>query len=151
MGYQKQNFADGEVLSASQLNHIEDGITAFESSVTASLADRATKAELQAETIRAQAAEKANADGIAAVNQRMANLTHTAVEFGEVTGNGNILFNVAYTEKPLYQLLVDDGSTVLVTFQMQGNAYIGAALSGAGTTTKTLAIFYCCGAEDTDV
>ena len=26
MGYQKQNFANGEVLSASQLNHIEQGI-----------------------------------------------------------------------------------------------------------------------------
>lgn len=26
MNYQKQNFVDGEVLSASQLNHMEDGI-----------------------------------------------------------------------------------------------------------------------------
>lgn len=113
MGYQKQNFADGQVLNSAHLNHIEDGLVA--------------------------------------VNQRMANLTNAAVEFGEVTGNGNILFNAVYTEKPLYQLLVDDGSTVLVTFQMQGNAYIGAALSGAGATTKTMAIFYCCGAEDADV
>lgn len=90
-------------------------------------------------------------NGLASVDQRMANLTRAAIEFGEVTGNGNILFNTAYTEKPLYQLLVDDGSTVLVTFQMQGDAYVGAALSGAGAATKTLAIFYCCCAEDADV
>lgn len=31
MSYQKQNFANGEVLSASQLNHIEDGIVDVES------------------------------------------------------------------------------------------------------------------------
>lgn len=31
MGYQKQNFANGEVLSASQLNHIEQGIVDVES------------------------------------------------------------------------------------------------------------------------
>lgn len=33
MSYQKQNFANGEVLSASQLNHIEDGIVDLESAV----------------------------------------------------------------------------------------------------------------------
>lgn len=33
MSYQKQNFANGEVLTASQLNHIEDGIVDLESAV----------------------------------------------------------------------------------------------------------------------
>ena len=33
MGYQKQNFANGEVLTASQLNHIENGIVDVESAV----------------------------------------------------------------------------------------------------------------------
>lgn len=33
MSYQKQNFANGEVLTASQLNHIEDGIVDVESAV----------------------------------------------------------------------------------------------------------------------
>lgn len=146
MSYAKQNFVDGQILTAAHLNHMEDGIAAAESFVPPSLADTATKAELQAEIIRAKAAEKANADRIAAINP-----THSAVEFGEVTGNGNILFNAAYTEKPLYQLLVNDGSTVLVTFQMQGDTYIGAALSGAGATTKTIAIFYCGGAEGANV
>lgn len=35
MSYQKQNFANGEVLSASQLNHIEDGIVDVESAANA--------------------------------------------------------------------------------------------------------------------
>lgn len=43
MSYQKQNFANGEVLTASQLNHIEDGIVEVESSVE----DKATKEELK--------------------------------------------------------------------------------------------------------
>ena len=43
MSYQKQNFANGEVLSASQLNHIEQGIVEVESSVE----DKATKEELK--------------------------------------------------------------------------------------------------------
>lgn len=33
MSYQKQNFANGEVLTAPQLNHIEDGIVDVESAV----------------------------------------------------------------------------------------------------------------------
>lgn len=33
MSYQKQNFANGEVLTAPQLNHIEDGIADLESAV----------------------------------------------------------------------------------------------------------------------
>lgn len=47
MSYQKQNFANGEVLSASQLNHIENGIVEIESSVSTSLADKVTKEELK--------------------------------------------------------------------------------------------------------
>lgn len=35
MNYQKQNFANGEVLTASQLNHIEDGIVDVESAANA--------------------------------------------------------------------------------------------------------------------
>ena len=31
MAYEKQNFTDGQILSAAQLNHIEDGIVALES------------------------------------------------------------------------------------------------------------------------
>ena len=45
MSYQKQNFANGEVLSASQLNHIEDGIAEVESTASTSLAAEKTRAE----------------------------------------------------------------------------------------------------------
>lgn len=47
MSYQKQNFANGEVLSASQLNHIEDGIAEVESATNMSLAEKATKEDLK--------------------------------------------------------------------------------------------------------
>lgn len=65
MSYQKQNFANGEVLSAPQLNHIEDGIVDLESSSNTSLAGKANKSEVQAiaesisdETARAKAEEQ---------------------------------------------------------------------------------------------
>lgn len=95
MSYQKQNFANGEVLTASQLNHIEDGIVDLESNSSTALAGKADKTEVQAnaksisdeitraqaaesalstkiteETERAKAAEQANADGIAAEASR---------------------------------------------------------------------------------
>lgn len=95
MSYQKQNFANGEVLSASQLNHIEDGIVDLESAVnenkgvvdniidpTLSLSGKAADAkatgdairgvrdDLTAEVTRAKEAEQANAEGIAAEKTR---------------------------------------------------------------------------------
>lgn len=39
MGYEKQNFTDGQVLTAAQLNYIEDGVLGVEKSVV-SLAER---------------------------------------------------------------------------------------------------------------
>lgn len=90
MSYQKQNFANGEVLTAPQLNHIEQGIADLESNSSTALAGKADKTEVQAnaksisdetaraqaaesalstkiteETERAKAAEQTNADGIA--------------------------------------------------------------------------------------
>lgn len=65
MSYQKQNFSNGEVLTASQLNHIEDGIVDLESSSNTSLASKADKSEVQAiaksisdETTRAKGEEQ---------------------------------------------------------------------------------------------
>ena len=91
MSYQKQNFANGEVLSASQLNHIEQGIVDVESAANAtktvvdniidptlSVSGKAADAkatgdaihgvrdDLASEISRAKAAEKANADNLAA-------------------------------------------------------------------------------------
>lgn len=95
MGYQKQNFADGQVLTAPQLNHIEDGIVDVESAVnenkgvvdkiidpTLSLSGKAADAkatgdaiqgvrdDLASEVSRAETAEKANADSITAEVER---------------------------------------------------------------------------------
>lgn len=95
MNYQKQNFANGEVLSASQLNHIEQGIVDLESNSNTAFSGKADKSEVQAnaksisaetaraqasesalstkiteEATRAKAAEQANADGIAAEASR---------------------------------------------------------------------------------
>nr|DAG11634.1 MAG TPA: hypothetical protein [Caudoviricetes sp.] len=65
MSYQKQNFANGEVLSASQLNHIEDGIVDLEGNSSTALAGKADKTEVQAiaksvsdETTRAKGEEQ---------------------------------------------------------------------------------------------
>lgn len=95
MGYQKQNFADGQVLNSAQLNHIEDGIVDLESAVnenkgvvdniidnTLSVSGKAADAkatgdaiqgvrdDLASEVSRAETAEKANADNIAAEVER---------------------------------------------------------------------------------
>ena len=65
MSYQKQNFANGEVLTAPQLNHIEDGIVDLEINSSTALAGKADKSEVQAiaksvsdETTRAKGEEQ---------------------------------------------------------------------------------------------
>lgn len=95
MSYQKQNFANGEVLTAPQLNHMEQGIVDVESAANAtktvvdkiidptlSLSGKAADAkatgdairgvrdDLATETARAKEAEKANANNIAAEGER---------------------------------------------------------------------------------
>ena len=95
MSYQKQNFANGEVLTAPQLNHIEQGIVDVASAANAtkdvvdkiidptlSLSGKAADAkatgdaiqgvrnDLASEISRAETAEKANADNIAAEAER---------------------------------------------------------------------------------
>lgn len=89
MGYQKQNFANGNVLTAENLNHMENGIADAESTAnttkivvdeiidpTLSLSGKAADAkatgdairgvrdDLTAEVTRAKEAEQANAEGI---------------------------------------------------------------------------------------
>lgn len=39
MSYTKQNFVDGQTLTAAQLNHIEDGIVALEAAAKEKLGD----------------------------------------------------------------------------------------------------------------
>lgn len=89
MGYQKQNFANGNVLTAENLNHMENGIADAEStanttkivvdeiidptlSISGKAADakatgdaiRGVRDDLTAEVTRAKEAEQANAEGI---------------------------------------------------------------------------------------
>lgn len=65
MSYQKQNFANGEVLTASQLNHIEQGVADLENNSSTEFAGKADKSEVQAnaksisdETTRAKGEEQ---------------------------------------------------------------------------------------------
>lgn len=92
MSYQKQNFANGEVLSASQLNHIEDGIVDVESaanatktvvdkiidptlSVEGKAADAAKVGEaVNAEKTRAKAAEGENAKGVSQLKEDLGDI-----------------------------------------------------------------------------
>lgn len=92
MSYQKQNFANGEVLSASQLNHIEDGIADLESAVnenktvvdniidpTLSLSGKAADAAkvgeaVNAEATRAQAAEEENAKAVGKLKEDLGDI-----------------------------------------------------------------------------
>lgn len=45
MAYEKQNFVDGQVLTAAQLNHIEDGIVALSKAPASRLSEVALKFE----------------------------------------------------------------------------------------------------------
>lgn len=112
MSYQKQNFANGEVLSASQLNHIEQGIVDVESAAnttktvvdkiidpTLSLSGKAADAAkvgeaVNAETTRAKAAEKENAKGVSQLKEDLRNenlfVKQRAVIGVRLNGDGGI-------------------------------------------------------------
>ena len=72
MSYQKQNFANGEVLTAPQLNHIEDGIVDVESAAneTKTVVDNIIDPTL---TLSGKAADaKATSDAIHSVRDDLA-------------------------------------------------------------------------------
>lgn len=112
MSYQKQNFANGEVLTAPQLNHIEDGIADVESAAnttkgvvdkiidpTLSLSGKAADAkatgdairgvrtDLTSEISRAQAAEKTRAEQ---AEQALSARTDALESCGFVVVNGKV-------------------------------------------------------------
>ena len=72
MSYQKQNFANGEVLTAPQLNHIEDGIADVESSAneTKTVVNKIIDPTLSVEGKAADA--KATGDAIQGVKDDLA-------------------------------------------------------------------------------
>lgn len=93
MSYQKQNFANGEVLTAPQLNHIEDGIVDLESNSSTSFAGKADKSEVQAnakkisaESARAQAAESAINETISTIIDPTLSLSGKAAD-AKATGD----------------------------------------------------------------
>lgn len=62
MSYQKQNLANGEVLTASQLSRIEQGIVDLENNSSTEFAGKADKSEVQANA-KSISAETARAKG----------------------------------------------------------------------------------------
>lgn len=93
MSYQKQNFANGEVLTAPQLNHIEDGIVDLEINSSTSFASKADKSEVQAnakkisdESTRAQAAESAINETISTIIDHTLSLSGKAAD-AKATGD----------------------------------------------------------------
>lgn len=69
------------------------------------------------------------------------------VEFGELIGNGTFYFTRAYNDRPYFHIHTSDGSNAAVTLNRKdGSAfgsYVGATLSGVGSRTVTLLVFYC--------
>ena len=91
MSYQKQNFANGEVLTATQLNHIENGIADLESNASTSFAGKADKSEVQAnaekisaESARAKAAESAINETISTIIDPTLSLSGKAADAAKV-------------------------------------------------------------------
>lgn len=102
MGYQKQNFANGNVLTAENLNHMENGIADVEStanetkavvdkiidptlSVSGKAADAAKVGEaVNAETTRAKAAEEKNAKGVSQLKEDLDNLEAVTELYGSI-------------------------------------------------------------------
>lgn len=85
MSYQKQNFANGDVLNAAQLNYIEDGIVAEEE--RAEEAEQSNAGAISAEKERAEKAEQNLSDrtdnleslGLSVVNGQLC-MTYTKEE-----------------------------------------------------------------------
>lgn len=69
------------------------------------------------------------------------------VEFGEMIGNGTFYFTRSYRDRPYFHIHTSDGSSGTVTLNRSGGtefgSYVGATLTGVGSDTVTLLVFYC--------
>lgn len=103
MSYQKQNFANGEVLTAPQLNHIEDGIVDLESAVNENkgVVDKIIDPTL---SLSGKAAEaKATGDAVGALKEdfvyKLAEIEiskHSGADQGYLNKNGVVISHVRF-------------------------------------------------------
>ncbi len=137
MSYQKQNFANGEVLTASQLNHIENGIADVEStantikgvvdkiidptlSVSGKAADAAKVGEaVNAEVTRAKAAEEENAKGVSQLKEEIVDQKKNNIVFNgyfkeyndRIANNNNIIKSILSKKETI--LTEENGSKLI--------------------------------------
>ena len=139
MGYQKQNFADGQVLNSAQLNHIEQGIADVESAAnttkavvdkiidpTLSLSGKAADAAkvgeaVNAETTRAKAAEEENAKGVSQLKNGLIYIKLLRDKY--VTLNGEIESYSGWTATDYISIPNDSEINIYSKSQSEYNAF----------------------------
>ena len=129
MSYQKQNFANGEVLTASQLNHIENGITDVESAANTikGVVDKIIDPTLSLSGKAADAAKVGEAVG--QLKEDLDNFGVAKVNPNNILGNQSLLNSVELlpSEKNFYisgnsVVTLDDGIAKYI--QLQSGEYI---------------------------
>lgn len=143
MSYQKQNFANGEVLTAPQLNHIEDGIVDLEGNSSTALAGKADKSEIQAivksvsdETARAQAAESAINETISTIIDPTLSISGKAADAAAV---GRIVLpRVVVRAEAGSSIVLSDGEKDVIGVAADGSFSAALPHDGEWTVTATL-------------
>lgn len=133
MSYQKQNFANGEVLTASQLNHIEQGITDVESAANATKAvvDKIIDPTLSVSGKAADAAKVGEAVG--KVKEDLDDLSQEFLQINHIVGS--------YQYKVFNNFNV--GASIDDSTNISGEMYaISPLILVRGTGTLRLRTFY---------
>lgn len=130
MGYQKQNFVDGQVLNSAQLNHIEDGIVDLESAVnenkgvvdkiidpTLSLSGKAADAAKVGEAVGELKEDLDNKTALAFLEDKAKNIYtaenstvgyYLSVETGDPVENAEYLYSDYLPVSPSTQYVASD-------------------------------------------